>query len=62
MVPRLTRQGQKPVLHVLHIYTAIFGMHLFHFLPLLALGLSFLDAQPLKVDVSTLRNIRYVTI
>lgn len=62
MVPMITRQCQEPVLHALRIQTAIFGMYLFHFLPLLALGLAFFDTQFLKVDISTVKHTRRIAV
>lgn len=62
MVPMITRQCQEPVLYALCIQTAIFGMYLFHFLPLLALGLAFFDTQFLKVDISTVKHTRRIAV
>jgi len=44
MVPMVTLQGSKSVLHMFCIDPAILGMYLLHLLPLLALGLPFFDS------------------
>jgi hypothetical protein len=37
-------------------------MYLFHFLPLLALGLAFFDTQFLKVDISTVKHTGRIAV
>ena len=44
MVPMVTLQGSKSVLHMFCVDPAILGMYLLHLLPLLALGLSFFNS------------------